>query len=188
MASIATQLLSEFEEPALLDLGCHAGAMLYLINNECMKKKLQPRLIGIEQDFHPYLLAREKMPRLTERDRKIYKVFIGNHSDLSKIQLYSTQMLTQLYPISILLLSNICELLDAEEFETVLEFAQERCKQVLIMGDIMNLYGDIPLLRRNYVLHPYEKILNKYGFNVFEKIFAPLPNMVTNGIIVAEKE
>jgi hypothetical protein len=152
-----------------IELGCHSGALLSMIKNNCKDK---PRLMGIDPDRKAIELGRERF--------KDIHFVIGNDSD----------MVDGSIPLSkydVLLLSDTCLLLNPEALSRVFAFAKDKVKHIVIMDDIVNIFGDFTVLRRIYFLHPYKKMLEANGFKIIDKTWVPNPNWANSGILTAER-
>jgi hypothetical protein len=153
-----------------IELGCHSGALLSMIKNNCKEK---PKLIGIDYDREAIELGRERF--------KDIHLVNGNDSD----------MVNGVIPLNakydVLLLSDTCLLLKPEALSRVFAFAKDKVKYIVIMDDTVNIFGDFTVLRRVYFLHPYKKMLEENGFKIIDKVFPPKPNWANSGILTAER-
>ena len=153
-----------------IELGCHSGALLSMIKNNCKDK---PKLIGIDPDRKAIELGRERF--------KDIHFVNGNDSD----------MVDGVIPLNakydVLLLSDICLLLNPEALNRIFAFAKDKVKYIVIMDDIVNIFGDFTVLRRVYYLHPFKKMLEANGFKIIDKTWVPKPNWANSGILTAER-
>jgi SAM-dependent methyltransferase len=174
LSRIAKDILLDlnYDKFSILDFGCGLGAVLKLIELDC--EELEIELIGIEPDSGYCDFAKKHLlsAKIHNSDQDI---FLNKNIEFPE-------------KISILLLSNVCEILFPEEINKLLEFAKHRCEYILILGDIMNMYGDFEIMRHSYILYPYKKLLKNYNFNIETKIYADIPNMVTTGFLIAKNE
>jgi tRNA A58 N-methylase Trm61 len=165
---VAKRLTSQ---KSCIELGCHSGALLSMIKNNCKDK---PKLIGIDPDREAIELGRKRF--------KDIHFVNGNNSD----------MVDGVIPLNakydVLLLSDICLLLNPEALNRVFAFAEDKVKYIVIMDDIINMFGDFTALRRVYFLHPYKKMLEENGFKIIDKVFPPKPNWANSGILTAKRE
>jgi len=149
------------ENSTVVELGCHAGALLSLIS-----QKTTAKLIGIEPDPEPVKLGKELHPEI--------EFILGNHEKLPEVS------------GDILLLSYICLLNSPQVVDYIFEQAQGKFKYIVLVDDIVNTPGEFAIPRRFYLMHPYKQILNKYGFEIDEMISLKRPTVAANAILVAK--
>ena len=173
VASVVADNLSLYEKSICVELGCHAGTLMYLIDMEATKREICFDIIGIEPDENPLKFGRKKFPEFT-----IHK---GSHDDMisDKIELPEK--------IHVLLLSYMCLLLKPEEVESIMEWASKRCECIILADDVANTDGEIAVVRRKYLLHPWKAILSRYGFHIESIEMLEEPTLAATGIIVAKK-
>ena len=156
-----SDLIAAIGPETILELGSHAGALGSMI---CAKAKVL-KYIGVEPDAEAIKLCNEQYPQI--------QVIKGNHTALPDEN------------VDLMLLSCVLLLLDPEDIEIVLKWAASHARLLIIMDETTNLWGDFPITRRYYVLHPYQKLFDKYGFELVQRIYPPEPNLGITGILIA---
>ena len=154
-----------------VELGSHSGALLHMIQGE---RVVNSKLVGIDPD-------REAI-KLGKKEFKDIDLIVGNDSSMVD----GTICLPEKFDV--LLLSDICLLLKQEALNKIFAFVKDRCKYIVIMDDIVNIFGDFSVMRRIYFLHPYKKLLEQNGFKIIDKTFVPNPNEANTGILTAKRE
>jgi hypothetical protein len=168
LAKLTAKLLSG--NKTCVELGCHSGALLSMIKEKC---KGNPKFMGIDPDKKALELGKKKF--------KDIQFFHGDDSDLVEGRIDLPEK------FDVFLLSDICLLLRPEVLNRVFAFVKNRCRHIVIMDDIVNMFGDFTVFRRVYFLHPYKKMLEENGFKIIDKSFLPRPNWANSGIITAKR-
>jgi hypothetical protein len=168
LAKLTAKLLSS--NKTCVELGCHSGALMSMIKERC---KGNPKFIGIDPDKKALELGRKKF--------KDIQFIHGDDSDLVEGRIDLPEK------IDVFLMSDICLLLRPEILRRFFAFARDRCRQIVIMDDIVNTFGDFSVFRRVYFLHPYKKMLEENGFKIIDKSFLPRPNWANSGILTAKR-
>jgi len=176
LANIVSNILLNFSSRKVccLELGCHAGALLHLIENKIANQRSNIEFIGIEPDLKAIQVAEKLFPDLDIR--------IGNHEMLIQERNSLPDR------ISVLLLSNILLLNSPAVVDDIFSFARDNVDTIVIMDDIANFNGQYAVFRRKYILHPFGKLLFKYNFRRVELAYPDNPNEATTGIIVVKRD
>jgi len=153
--------------PHILDIGCHAGTLLNLIEKEMFRFNLVCSFTGIEQDEKAVEIGREKYPYIN--------FHTGMHGLAYEMDING----------DILLLSYTCLLNTTETIQEIFNWARGKFKYIVLADDIVNIYGDFPVLRRYYMIHPFEKMLKEAGFEITYKLPLERYTVAANGIICA---
>ena len=168
LAKYVSRLLSK--NKICVGLGCHSGALLSMIQKRCKDNLI---FIGIDPDRKAILHGKKTFKGIQFID--------GDARDMASGQIELPEK------FDVLLLSDICLLLKQEDINEIFAFARERCKQIVIMDDIVNMFGNFSVFRRMYFLHPYKKMLEENGFEIIDKQFLPKPNWANSGILLAQR-
>jgi hypothetical protein len=166
LAGVVSRLLDK--NKTCVELGCHSGALLSMIRGLCSAK-----FIGIDPDRKALKHGKAKFEGIEFRH--------GDDSDLVEDRIYLPDK------FDVLLLSDICLLLKPELLNRIFAFAKDRCRHIVIMDDVVNMFGDFSVFRRVYFLHPYKKMLEENGFEIIDKVFLPKPNWANSGILTAKR-
>ena len=161
-------LEKNIDRPKILEIGCHAGTLLDLINKEIFRFNLLCQLTGIEPDKKAVIVGKEKYP--------LINFHVGMHDLAYGMDLKG----------DILLLSYMCLLNPMETIQEIFDWAAGKYKYIVLVDDIVNMFGEFPVLRRYYMIHPFAKMLNQAGFNIIVKLPLERYTVAANGIICAE--
>jgi hypothetical protein len=74
------------------------------------------------------------------------------------------------------------------ELEALMVWLSRHAKTIIIMDDIANTYGDIPLMRGGntpWVLQPFAKVLARHRFSLDLAQITPVQDRAYSGLIVA---
>ena len=90
--------------------------------------------------------------------------------------------------INICVISRVFMILHPDTVDRMLKFLQDRVEQFIICDDIMNVDGEVPLIRgpsRLLIMHPFRRIFKKIGFEINELYMAKVPDRECSGFLIA---
>ncbi len=175
IAAAAADFINRFDLDSCIELGCHGGALIALIDsfhvfNEKSKEALKRlRYIGIEPDQMPVEFGKQ-LPNCQ------IEFHLGDHRKLAELS----------GKFDLLICSYTLCLNDEPVIREVFDFASKACRFIFLAEDLANMNEDKPVIRRHYIIHPYAKLLKEYGFVEIDRIFLENANEAANGILISE--
>jgi len=178
LCSIAVDLMSSMGTNTIsyLEIGCHQGTLMNMIDQQCKKRCIPVDLMGIERDHLIYEQAKLKHPG--------FAFFSGDHLLLGTDNWLIDGGVAN-NAVDVMVLSQVCFFMDPNAVEYTLQFGQKKCRHIIILDDFSNSDGSRFVHRRWYLVHPFHTLLERYGFEVTHCEMLPKPNRGNNGILVA---
>jgi len=187
-AKIISNLLKEqtSSDVSCVDLGCFNGFMLSLVKKELGRSSEKTaHLYGIEPQPAPIAYCREFYPFINVLEGTSGDMMSGSLALPKKVDVFLAHTIFIMY--------------HPKSVGEILAFLNGRAHYVVIGDDIVNLDGDMPVLRNRvngeipqekrtsppFVLHPYRKTFDEHGFAIEQVHFAEEPERGMTGYIVA---